>query len=422
MLNKIWRKWLANAPRQRNAEVRLGVETLERRSLLAGIPVLLMFDASFAPSRLEAIEFAARGESSSSSSNLFVGVRGWTAQESVPRTPTIVVIVNDPPPRGTPVNGSPANGSPGNGRIEPGLNLGRPAGQPFVHPGFGGQGSLGGRPGANDAEGEPPDDPPVSRPDSVPPTLPSRPPVSSPGTGLESPANPLGGASKSSSNSALNLPGSGSNGRDLPPSGSERSNSSTTGILSTSPNSADAFLASSNRALATFGATGSLWSNSAAQVSNLSSTDVDRWWGSWSTSRPDSLGYGSSVVGANSRFTTIASLWKSSSATGQDSKDESLDSNADDELGFEDNSSGVPSRQSDRREPRSNRLVRGLRLKQVGDRDWTASARPSDDAVDAILAELHRVPVDAGEAPDDADEGGLIEVIIAAAADTLDTE
>jgi len=62
-------------------------------------------------------------------------------------------------------------------------------------------------------------------------------------------------------------------------------------------------------------------------------------------------------------------------------------------------------------------VTRSLSTRPAADHDWASAARPSEDIVDAILAQLHRNPATFEAAPANTDEGGLIEVIVAAAAD-----
>lgn len=411
MLNQTWRRWLTKLPKRRPADVRLSVETLEPRSLLAGLPLVLMFESN--PAKGGPVDFGHGGSELSSccgATASLVTVRGWTAQELAPRA-TVIVIIGNVPSHSPPV--SPPISPPVNDRFEPGAGFGRPSGEPGLgRPGFGGFGSFGGRQDDSGPEGEPPDVAPIGNSStSAPPSIPSRPQTPSIGTGLNSPTAPLGTPSSGNSSAASNQPAAGSNlgsSVSLP-----ANNGSTLGPSSgsTSP------LAPPNRPLTTSGAGEAPYLS--AHTAIFSSAEVDVVRARWEYSRPDSSPSNSAGWVTTDRMSNMASPRTTVSSSGTDETEESPGKDEADDAGLETSTTGLRSGQSDRRDARAHRFVRGSRLRPAVDRDWLTTARPDEDAVDAILAALQRVSSesDAVVVADDGDEGGLVEVIVAAAAD-----
>jgi len=277
MLNQRWRKLFAKAPQRRATDVRLSVESLEARSLLAGLPLSVTLETAPVTGAAGSFDDSSAWIGSVDS---FSSIRDWTAQELAFRSTTVIVIVGHPPvhsPPAVPPSHDHSEAGPGTRHPIGDSGLGRSA--------FGGFGSSGRRRDPIEGEGEPPDETPIGVPSTSAPRTSPTPPAAPPtDTGLKSPTAPLGTPSNTDSTSVSNLAAAGSN-----------------------------FI-------------GSVFNDRAPA---FSAAEIDAVWSNWSASRFD-LGFNNSTVLVSDRVTDIASWLKISPESTQDATDELPDEKSQD--------------------------------------------------------------------------------------------
>lgn len=413
-----WLKTRSQATRRPNAPVRLAVESLETRSLLAGLPAVMAFEVFEVPVEQDfrpALEV--RGYSASS----FGPVRAWSAQEIGPRVPNIVIIVT--PPRNVPVGGE-AVGEANPGK-SPGDAGGRPPfGYPFGIPNH--------RPPVEVGEGEPPDTlPPSNGVGNSPGSLGGRPGGTSgglnlPGTsssGATGVGGGLGAANGLGSSGTLgspSTPATGLGGDRNPPAGNlggglgTSSNGGTSGGSSSStPVRND----SASRDSLLIGLLDSSYAYATGGFADKAATaDVDIFWTNWTQTRSDLLRSNSLSDDAAGRGASLRTLVRSTPKS-ETTDDDSLDANHKEEGETDADTTSPAASRLAKRELGGKRLARGFRGRPAADQDWTTMQTPHDAALDAVLAEIARAKGEADESTAPVDDDGLIEVIVAAAAD-----
>lgn len=161
----------------------------------------------------------------------------------------------------------------------------------------------------------------------------------------------------------------------------------------------------------------SIGSSATLRSAAFESSRLDLWWTQSSSSleqRSSSNGFNVERGDQDATDATRAKLAKADRS--DDADDWREDDSSADELDSQESSTRDKQR-GVRREQRGHRFSTGLRGRMAWDRDWSDLAQPAEDAVDAILAALERSTNDAEVVEDAVEEGGLVEVIVAAAAD-----